>query len=360
MALKILNEKKPYELKELYQMNDQEIRNSCNGVYCDKETIEKDLGTFIKTILLLDDPDFIKCRDYESALMVNEVFKKNNKKVPIYLIDDQEQKDRSYIDVTQFDNLIIPPSYVMWGVKFNDSVNVSDYTDALGDPKSDQGIITTYDRELISEVKRLASMIREFEPNLTDTEKVILVSNYLQKYFQYIDGKKDSYVKDEAFVLNDLDSLPYQATEQDISNPKTALFNNFGVCRTFAAVTTLLCNNPYLNLNVRSVRVGDHAWNVINLDGLLYNIDNTRAITRSEGRMEQALKTTKFSKDYLLFGQDTSNNFNHEPLKSYANREISKMDFDRNYIDAAIEHLQDTGLVDFEYGDRLPYGQHKK
>ena len=309
------------------------------------------------------------CKDYESALLLNRLM--NDGKIEshnITLMDDNKMQDRSYIDTTIFNNrLIIPDSYLMCGVKYQNTVITYCFTNkARGGYYFDTENIEI-DNETIQEAKRIASMIAEFPYPLTDIEKIIIVSNYIQMYNQFIGGL-ESHVGQEKYVIdsindNDLFFKKINTNDSIFDKPSTALLRHFGVCRTFAFATTLLLNNPYLKINIKNVKndIGDHIWNVVELNGKLYHLDNSRNISRGKNRMDDALRATKFNIDYLLIGQDTIRQMGHETIADslVLYSPLSDKDIDRNYIEAAIENLENTGMISFEYGDKAFYSSHK-
>lgn len=333
--------KRPYNIDELKNMNYEDILNRCSGIIINKENLINNIELFIK-ISSINRINNILCLDYESTLILEKLKEKNIiNKDKIYLLDDNKQIDRSYIDTTKFNKLklFIPNTYAMWNVKFKDKLYCYQYLYQNGSIENDlyNGY---YDKETLVEVERIASMIKDFDNKLTDIEKVILISNYLQKYCQFEDNNID---------------------EKELGNPKTALFNNIGVCRTFADATTLLSNNPYLKLKVRNVRSQKHVWNIIELNGKTYQIDNSRAISDGKYTDRSSLKTDKFNSEYILFGNNSLKTLHHEEMIRglQINCPLSQEDYDRKYLNAAIEYLEDTGMVDFDYKENERKGGKK-
>lgn len=362
----IAEELKNFTLEELKQLEEEEIKKYAIKLVLTIQDIKNNEDLFLEYIVKKGIA--IYCKDYESALLVNELVNKGIiKPYEIYLMDDQEQKDRSYIDATVFKNvtLRVPNTYAMWGVKFDDKLWVYQYQ-LQNDLTNETEFSGYYDHETLKEVERIALMISEFPEVLTDVEKIILVSNYLQKYCQFIEGK-ESHVGNDIYVLDDVQDEnsvnPKNVTQIVLGDSKTALFNNFGVCRTFADATTLLLNNPYLRIKTRNVRSEyPHVWNVVELNGKTYQLDNSRAISRGKYRLPDALKTAGFDYEYVLYGQAYSDEIGHEKMndRTYLSLPLSIESFDRRYIEAAVEHLKDTDMVNFNYGDKVFYRSHKK
>ncbi len=75
---------------------------------------------------------------------------------------------------------------------------------------------------------------------------------------------------------------------------------------SIANLSTLLLNNPVFDVETETVIGAEHVWNKVLIDGKYYYFDNTWAITRSEYGHPDGLITLKFSKKYLLFGNETA------------------------------------------------------
>ena len=325
--------RRPYSLNELKDMSKEDILNRCSDIIVDKNSLMNNMKLFLEYSKIIRIRNILSL-DYESSIILDDLNKKGLfNRDQVFLIDDYKQIDRSYIDITKLKNirLVVPNTYAMWEIKFNDKLYCYQY---LYNNKAIENDTFSgyYDKETLLEVERISLMIKDFDDNLTDVEKIILVSNYLQKYCQYKDDKSIS--------------------EKELGDSKTALFKGIGICRTFADATTLLSNNPYLNLKVRNVRSEKqpiHVWNIIELNGISYQIDNSRAISNGEYTDKSLLRTDKFNKEYLLFGE----NIKHEEIiRGLRPLNLSKDGFDKNYIDAAIEYLDNTNLVDFDYSNR--------
>ncbi len=285
------------------------------------------------------------CNNYEDALYINELINKGLLKVAtITLEDDLEMKDRSYIDFSLFKNTIlkIPSSYYMWG-----AININDSK-------------TNINQKSIDEVTRIVKMISEFPEKLTDVEKIILVTNYIQQYCEYINSKTDEIHRtgeqfeliddktDDRDVIKKLCHNNYNQVGYYIEEP---LFENYATCTGFAELIVLLLNNPYINIRAEVISGEGHSWNAVLLGDKYYNLDITRSIVYSPYRAKNNLRTLKYNKEYILVGTDFLEQDGHEKrVKNLAtNHKESKEDFSHEYIDAAIEHLINTELVQFEY-----------
>lgn len=302
-------------------------------------------------IKVLNDSSVCICDSYEDALYINELIKNGLINVGrIELKDDLEMKDRSYIDFKQFEKTIlsIPTSYYMWGVK-----NIDD---------SKSGI----NQRSVDEITRIVQMVSEFPEQLTDIEKIILLVNYVQHYCEYINGRIDKLNRtQEQFELVDngtdnrevIKKLCHENYNQVGANINEPLFENYATCSGFATLMVLLSNNPYIRIATEHVSGDGHSWNIVPINGKYYNLDVTRAITYSPYRAKNNLKTLAFNKEYILVGTNFLEQDGHEIRKTSLARpfEESKEDFNRDYIEAAIEHLESTELVAFEYEDTQLY-----
>lgn len=311
-------------------------------IIVDTNLKELDITYIIK---ILNNTSTCVCSNYEDVLFINELVNAGRIKISeIQLKDDLEMKDRSYIDFSLFKNtkLTIPSSYYMWGVK-----NIDD----------SKSYIT---QESITEITRIVSMIAEFPEKLTDVEKIILIANYIQQYCEYIDGRIDRLNRTgEEFELVDnigdnrevIKKLCHNNYYQVGTNVEEPLFENYATCSGFAKLVVLFLNNPYIKIKAERVSGEGHAWNVVLVGDKYYNLDVTRAITYSPYRAPHNLRTLRFNSNYVLVGTDFLEIDGHEKRTSsiLGLHEESKQDFDRDYINFAIEHLKNTGLVQFEY-----------
>ena len=123
----------------------------------------------------------ISCKNYAIARRIDNIAPKGYGHT-ISLIDDFQNIDRSYIDKNDFHNvgLIIPITYAMWGVKFNDKINVSYSTTVPFNGYIGTEFQNTLSKKTLDEVERIVHIISQ-EGNFTDVEKVLILSNYLDR-----------------------------------------------------------------------------------------------------------------------------------------------------------------------------------
>lgn len=313
-----------YKLQDFIGKDDTFIKTSNTGtILVDYETVINNIDLLRKIIILLD-INQINCLDYESTLFLEENLKES---VELSLVDDYQNKDRSYIDTTKFTNhkLYIPLSYFMWGVKFKDSCHIHCLRDKEYDNMFSANGDNTIYKETLLKIKDIIESINT--KTLTDLDKCILVSNYLQSKVQYIEGIK-SYA-DKIYLI---EASHDEVTHEKVGSITTVINENYGLCMAIANTTTLLLNNPILNVNVRSIFGDSHVWNIVTIDNKTYYIDNTWAITRNKNRVEGALKATSFTDEYLLLGSITANTIGHHNSLCYAPNNLETTNYSRETI----------------------------
>lgn len=238
-------------------------------------------------------------------------------------------------------NFSIPLSYFMWGVVLQDSCNVRCIRLQKYDTMTSINGDTVLYRKTLEKLKEIIEGIDAQELPLLD--KCILVSNYLQSKVQYVvDGGK-SYA-DKVYVV---DAREEDVMPSKVGSVSSVIHENYGLCMAIANATTLLLNNPILNVNVRSVYGSSHAWNVVVLDGHKYYMDNTWAITRNSNRVSWALKATSFSDDYLLFGEKFAKEIGHHDSQTYLCGDLESNGFSRDEIQKRVRVLKSK--YEFDY-----------
>lgn len=304
--------KSDYSYREIVSNDNIDIRQ-INSIIFSTDDLSCDMTLLMDLCKKTVDID-LKFKDFETVLYIDSVLKSkiNNKS---FLMDDTLRKDRSYIDLTKLKNirLNIPLNYLMWGIKFNDFVDIycfsflnqfgyEMYTSVNGNKKlSFENYIKI--RKKIEELSKI---------NVNDSkEKVALISDYVQSCIQFISGYK-SHSINGVVITPDFPSSSYYNKVSGLA--ETVLNNNNGVCMGIANLSTLLLNNENMNLEVESVFSKNHVWNKILIDGEYYYFDNTWSITRNENVSDEGLIALSFSKKYLLFGNKTANMIGeHDP-----------------------------------------------
>lgn len=320
-----VNKHKTYRLEDFVGKSDDFIKSSIAGtILVSYDVVVSNLDLLRKIISTLSISQ-INCLDYESAVFLEDNLEKT---IDLALVDDYQNKDRSYIDTTRFyrHNFYIPLSYFMWGVRFNNSCNVRCLRYKEYDTMTSLNGDNLLYRDTLQKLKEIIKSV-DLE-GLSDLDKCLLVSNYLQSKVQYVEDGLKSHA-DRVYVI---EADEDEVTNQKVSSIQSVVNENFGKCMAIANTTTLLLNNPIMNVNVRSIYGNSHVWNIVTISGKQYYMDNTWAITRNKNRVDGALKASDFSDEYLLFGMTTSDNIGHHNSLCYYVGSIEQEDYSRDDI----------------------------
>ena len=292
----------------------------------------------------------LKFKDYESVKFVDSILPDRIRNRS-YIIDDGMRKDRSDMDLTKLKhiNLIIPMTYLMWGIKFNTNVDVYCFVDkkekstALYSVNGDENV--SYSDYILFD-KRINELMKH---NPKDSvEKVCLVSDYLQSTCQFIEGNASESIRG-TFITPNFPS--YNMYRNKSGKAETVLRDYNGICMGFSLASMILLNNGYMNEGVETVRNSDHAWNRVLIGDKYYYFDNTWNITRSDYGSDEALITLKFFDKYLLFGNKTALQIGHHDVSS-------------SYVYGSGLSEEDYGKIDyksqFTYMKKPLYKSYKK
>ena len=311
-----------YKLKDFIGKDDKFIleSNVNKGIAVDYETLKDNFDLF-KYILSIRKYNLVSCYDYESALFLEENY---DKPIVIKLVDDYKNKDRSYININDFKKhkLTIPFSYCMWNPITSDEYNVDFVRSLFGDQMISLNGTKMITKEFILKVKKIVEDL--YSDNLSDIEKIIIISNYLQSKIQYVDEIQS--VADKVYEIDTNEKLLPTGFAQ------TAINENYGSCGAISGATELLLNNPIFNVNVRTIYGSGHFWNLVIFKDKNYFIDNTWAITRNPSRVDGALKAKDFSDTYLLFGNNTAIKLSNHKSNCYIPYELSEEDFNKTAL----------------------------
>jgi len=320
-----INKHDTYKLEDFIGKSEEFIKNSNAGtILVSYDIIVNNLDLLKKIVSILRISQ-INCLDYESALFLEDNLDFN---IDLALVDDYQNKDRSYIDTTKFikHNFYIPLSYFMWGIKFNDSCNIRCVRYRENDTMTSVNGDNLLYKDTLIKLKEIINSVHS--ENLTDLDKCLLVSNYLQSKVQYVQDGLKSYA-DKVYII---EAFPEEVTSKKVASINSVINENYGLCTAIANTTTLLLNNPIMNINVRSIYGDSHVWNIVTIDGKQYYLDNTWAITRNKNRVEEALKASSFSDEYLFFGVNKSNIIGHHNSLCYCIGEVEQDDYSREDI----------------------------
>lgn len=299
----------------------------------------------------------IICEDYESLVYINSLYDKKSN-LHYHLSDDFKCQDRSYIHLDELDKLkvSIPSSYAMWNVPVKDEIATMNYVLLLN------GIHRAYSlgnenwtmkRDTLERLKELALQLKSECIDDNSIQKNVVVSNYLQRYVQYVDDI-------ESESLSGVYVIEVEDSKHDIplhnGYIETVLNHHNGVCAAIANTTMLLLNNPIMHENVHSVFGNFHVWNVVQIGSKYYYVDNTWSISRNKNKMPNALKAIKFTNEYLFFGQRKANELGHHIPESYQPYPVEQHDLGLEVIQQQVRKLH----LPASYDEPLAYPSHKK
>ena len=318
--------KKDYNYRDIIEQNIS--LDEVGSVVLSKDDLDYDM-TILKKIIDEKPLKDLKFLDFESVRYVDCVLN-NRIDNTCFLVDDSLRVSREYIDLTKIKNidLIIPLNYLVWGVKFNDRVRTYcfkyDHLDFIWYSSYNGNKELSYE-DLI----KINGSIESLDKLglRTDIDKVYLVSDYLQSRTQFISGT-ESESNGKIFITPTI--LPYHNYCEKSGLVETVLNERNGVCMGISNLSTLLLNNPLLDVETESVNGSNHVWNKVLIDGKCYYFDNTWSITRSESPHPESLITLDFSRKYLLLGSDTLSAIGHHERSSsfvYTNAPVSNDDY---------------------------------
>lgn len=293
--------------------------------------------------------DFRVAQYFETGLKTFQVKKE------FHLLNDYGMNSRENIDFsnTSYNFVSVPFDYLM----HMPNSNISCYTDNevkkgncicvnMMDAQHNYQGLPTEINDIIDEIFDVLPMEK-----LDDVDKSVLVSNWLQRKMQYVNGKQ-SYVQGKKYVSDGF--IPEK--EYVLADMRTAIKHNYGVCSTFARLSAALLNNPRVNCQCHLVysSVGEHTYCVQVIDGKQYVVDNTWGITRNPDKIGETLKAKSFSDEYLLIGNDKLSE--NEDIRTHHisfgchEYDIEDIGISKSRIKQSVEKLSGFG-VRFSYNE---------
>ena len=336
---KILHTTNYINLIDFKDLTDREIKNNYRVARVDDVALVLDNKDLIRRLVNFS-YSFIS-KDYEALKKIESILPEDNE-TELILDDDFKNSDRSYIDGNSFQNsrFIVPLSYLMWdiGIKKNGGTYVSNVYNPDGiHYRTAFGGRTVSAKDLVMFKKIITDLVKTGVPN-SKIQEIILVSDYLQDLVQYVGYDNISRGEKGIYITNSLNIKPECGVVHDA---RSVLFQNFGVCEAIADATTILLNNPVLDVNARTAFGQNHVYNVINIAGKWYYVDNTWSITRNKKLYEESLKAKAFSSEYLLFGSNRANEMGHHIPESIVPM-VEVKDYDHDKIDEEVKTLVKT------------------
>ena len=294
--------------------------------------------------------------DYRVARVFNSLLKGFNVIKKFNLLNDFEFKERSEIDFSKLDynEVNVPFDYIMYGIKH---IGINNYSS--GQNKNNIFSITGEYQENHSNIQeKVNSIIDEIFgqiplEKLDDIDKSVLVSNWIQKNIQFVEGYI-SEVGEKKYICDDIidgKKFPYPDGNGDILQIAN---NHFGVCRGIARLSVALLSNPKVGCKCNMANTSNHAFFTQIINNKTYVVDNTWCITRNPHHMGESLKAASFSDEYLLIGEDKINEnediLSHHTRENIYKEEINHNSISRERIKQSIKKLKKLG-VSFEYNN---------
>lgn len=306
----------------------------------------------------------ISSNDFRVAEYFNVLLKNFNIEKYFDLLNDFEFKDRSEIDFSalSFDESTIPFDYIMYGVdpngitKYNLQTEKQDNIVKILPQHSQKKYLNIQDKIncIIDEIFGQLPM-----EQLDEIDKNVLVSNWIQRYIQFIAGKV-SEVGSKEFICDD-----FKAND-DTGDIMTIIDKHFGVCDGIAKLSVALLSNPRVNCkcNLSYCYYYDaHAFFTQLIDGVPYITDNTWCITRNPHHVGESLKASSFSDEYILIGQDKisedEDTLKHHTRTGLFKGTIPENGIPRERINQSIEKLKNLGVT-FSYDEPPIFIQHEE
>lgn len=181
--------------------------------------------------------------------------------------------------------------------------------------------------------------------DLTEIDKIILISNYLQSSVQYCNGKITT-------ANGKKYETAYDGNREDFSSPNTVIEKNYGNCAAISGAFHIL--GEKLGLSISRVDVGDHSYCIYNYNGKIYIIDPTFGCTRNENQVFGAPKAASFSDKYVMIALSDLAHTGHHILTTMLidDPRLATRELDRNIIIESVKKLKNKG-IEFTYPNKL-------
>ena len=302
----------------------------------------------------------ISSNDFRVAEYFNVLLKDFNIKKHFDLLNDLEIKDRAEIDFSKlsFDEATIPFDYIMYGINRNgitayNLVNLKRDNIVTVDSNQQKAYPNIQDRVngIIDEIFGQLPM-----EQLDEIDKNVLVSNWIQRYIQFIEGKV-STSRGKRFICDN-----YKSTD-DTEDIMTILDKHFGVCNGIAKLSVALLSNPRVCCKCNMAHSPGHAYFTQIIDGVPYITDNTWCITRNQHHVDESLKASSFSYEYILIGRDKisedEDTLFHHTRDGIFKGTIPENGISRERVKQSVEKLKNLGVT-FNYDEPLIFIQQEE
>lgn len=302
----------------------------------------------------------ISSRDFRVAEYFNLLLKDFEGSKKFDLLNDFEIQNREKIDFStlNYDEVTVPFDYFMYGIvqKGITSYNIvnSRRNNIVTVDSSQQKPYPNMQDKINSIIDEIFSQLPIEQ--LDDVDKNVLVSNWIQRNIQFIEGKV-SNVGNRKFICDD-----FEATD-DREDIMTIIDKRFGVCNGISKLSVALLSNPRVGCKCNMAHSPGHAYFTQTIDGIPYVTDNTWCITRNPNYIDGSLKASSFSDEYILIGQDKinedENTLFHHTRDGIFKGTIPEKGISRERIKQSIEKLRTLG-VDFSYTEPPIFVQHEE
>jgi len=302
----------------------------------------------------------IYSKDFRVAEYFNLLLK-DFKGIKVFnLLNDLEIRNRNEIDFStlNYNGVTVPFDYIMYGIepkgiKYYNLVNYRQDNIIKVNSNQQKAYPDIQDKVNIIIDEIFGQLPME---QLDEIDKNILVSNWIQKNIQFVEGKI-SNAGGKRFICDE-----FEATDmgEDIM---TVLNKRFGMCNAIAKLSVALLSNPRVGCKCNYAHSPGHAYFTQIIDDVTYITDNTWSITRNPNRMNESLKAAAFSDKYILIGEDKisedDDTLVHHTRDGIFKGAISKQGIPRERINQSIEKLKTLG-VDFSYKEPPIFVQHEE
>lgn len=303
----------------------------------DMECLKENLD-IIKFLIEKRPFNSISCPSVEILKVIGEELK--DIEVSLQLSDDYRSIDRSYIDLSNYDvkEIELPLAYLMWNPKLPQNIHY--HVTEINNYFSGINSVNSMTKDQLLKFKNIIDSFKDKLQGKDDIYKILFISNYIQNKCQFIYEGSCTQASDGDYVLvNDDDTS--KTLKKNVDNPYILISEGFGKCGSYAGATTLLMDNPVLNINTRVVRVPGHFFNVVKVDGKYYYLDNSWSVARNSDRYPESLKARSFDSKYLLFGNDMASEIGHHIPTSYCPN-VESSNYPQSIIEEKTAELENT------------------
>ena len=140
-----------------------------------------------------------------------------------------------------------------------------------------------------------------------------------------------------------------------VDSVNNVIFDKIGKCNCISRTMMLMLNNPRINVNCRIANAPGHSYCSVYDDetGELYCVDPTWCISRNPNRFKDTLKASRFSDEFILIGQDKLSTMDFHNTSNVLQKSFAQKSIDRELILQSVEKLKGYG-ISFDYPMDIP------